>query len=80
MTNLETLQLADFDSAKALSFTIEKGFYKRPSATSNYCGYQSMEGKFYVIGDTDNDIQNPDAIVNGKPAREVNEFCVIMHN
>lgn len=37
---------------------------------TNYSG-ANICGRMFVIGDTENDIQNPDAIIQGKPAREV---------
>ena len=44
---------------------------------TNYCGAK-LNGRMFVIGDTENDIQNPDATIMGKPAREVfGDFTVM---
>ena len=71
MLNLDQKQRhQDFNAAKKLAFNMPSGCYRR-AANTNYCGYKSADGRFYVIGDTETDLQNPDAFIGGKPAREV---------
>ena len=74
MTTEQKNQLADFNSAKKIALTITEGCTKRArnakGEVTNYMG-ANINGKFYVIGDTEKEIQNPDAIINGSPAREV---------
>ena len=60
----------DFKAAKEIAMTTTPGTYQRAAGT-NYCGAKMKDGRMWVLGDTENDIQNPDAIVLGKPAREV---------
>ena len=63
----------DFKAAKEIALSIEKGQMRRAvnsGHVTNYCG-ANIGGRMFVIGDTENDIQNPDAIIHGKPAREV---------
>jgi hypothetical protein len=77
MTTTQKKQLEDFRAAKLIAFEMPKGHYRRAKGT-NYCGYMSENGQAYVIGDTDEDVQNPDAIIGGKPAREVFEGFTVM--
>ena len=77
MTTQQTNQINDFKSAKQIALSITKGCFRRALGT-NYCGYKAKDGRMWVIGDTDADIQNADAIINGKPAREVfGEFSIM---
>ena len=74
MTTVQKNQLADFNSAKKIALTITEGCTKRArnskGEVTNYSG-ANINGKFYVIGDTEKEIQKPNAIIDGKPAREV---------
>ena len=79
MTNYQKQQLEDFNGAKEIAFTIEKGCYQRDKL-SNYCGMKSYDGRYFVLGDTKKDIQNAKIIINRKPAREVFEGFTIMIN
>jgi hypothetical protein len=80
-TNTMNTQLNEFKAAKQIALTINKGLMRRAKLNgivTNYVGYKSANGKMYVIGDTENDIQNADAIINGCPAREIfGEFSVM---
>ena len=69
-TAFQKQRLADFKAAKAIAVSIEKGHMRRASGT-NYCGAKLSDGRMFVIGDTDEDLQKPDAVIDGKPAREV---------
>ena len=78
---MNTTQLNQFNAAKQIALKINKGLMRRASfqgVTTNYIGFKSANGKMYVIGDTANDIQNADAIINGCHAREIfGEFSVM---
>ena len=78
---MNTIQLNQFNAAKQIALKINKGLMRRASyqgVTTNYIGFKSPNGRMYVIGDSANDIQNADAIINGCPAREIfGEFSVM---
>lgn len=80
MTTIEKQQHEDFKAAKSIALTIENGMMRRArnnGEVTNYCGAK-LNGRMFVIGDTENDIQNPDATIMGKPAREVfGDFTVM---
>ena len=65
---MTTTNYQDFKQAKKIALTIEKGCYQRKG---NFKGFKDLSGRMFVIGDTESDIQNPDATINGSPAREV---------
>lgn len=71
LTANEEKQLNEIEAAKQIAKNIKPGYYQRVSGLSNYCGYKSIDGRMWVLGDTFDDIQNPDAIISGKPAREI---------
>lgn len=81
MTIEQKRQHDQFKAAKQIALAINKGEYKRArfeGNLTNYCGFKDGNGRMWVIGDTVADIQNPDAIINGCPAREVfGEFTVM---
>lgn len=63
----------DYKAAKAIALNIAIGLMRRAvndGRVTNYSG-ANIAGRMFVVGDTENDIQNPDAIIQGKPAREV---------
>ena len=70
-----------FNSAKEIALTIKKGFMRRAAVDdkpTNYCGYRRNDGRMFVIGDSKDDIQNPDMIIDNKPAREIfGDFTVL---
>jgi len=74
-------QLAAFQAAKQIALTIPAGQYRRARVgdmATNFCGFKSPEGRMFVIGDSIADIQNPDATIEGCPAREVfGEFSIM---
>lgn len=73
MNTAEKQQHEAFKAAKQIALTIGKNQFKRASvndAPVNYCGC-NMNGRMFVLGDTEQDIQNPDTTIMGKPAREV---------
>jgi len=80
MTTIEKQQHEDFKAAKAIALTIKNGLMRRArnnGEVTNYCGAK-INNRMFVIGDTANDIQNPDSIIMGKPAREVfGEFTIM---
>lgn len=70
-TNFE--KLASFTIAKKIALTIGKNQYKRArynNQATNYIG-ANVNGRMFVIGESTEDIQNPDCLIEGKPAREV---------
>lgn len=81
MTTQQQKQHNEFKVAKQIALTIEKGNLRRArfeNAVTNYCGFKANDGRMWVIGDTNADIQNPDATINGKPAREIfGDFTVM---
>jgi hypothetical protein len=80
MTTIEKQQHESFKAAKTIALTIENGLMRRArlnDEVTNYCGAK-LNGRMFVIGDTENDIQNPDATIMGKPAREVFSDFIIM--
>ena len=80
MKGIEKQQLEDFNLAKAIALSIGDGMMRRAaniSGATNYSGAK-LGGRMFVIGDTESDIKNPDAIIMGKPAREVFGDFVVM--
>jgi len=81
MTHTNKTQLEQFNAAKQIALNIKKGMMKRASLNNiptNYMGAKTSDGRMFVIGDTDQDIQNADIIMYGKPAREVfGDFTVM---
>lgn len=74
MTNEQRKKLAAFNAAKKIALTIEKGCYRRAMLDDepvSYCGFRSTTGRSWVIGDSSDDLKNPDGYFDGKPAREV---------
>lgn len=81
MTTQEKSQHEQFKIAKHIAITIEPGLMRRAryqDAVTNYCGMKDNNGRCWVIGDGLNDVQNPDAWISGKPAREVFEGFTMM--
>ena len=73
MTTKEKERLAGFEAAKKIALTITSNQRQRAQingAPTNYAG-ANVNGRMFVICDTEYDIQNPDAYILGKPAREV---------
>lgn len=85
LTNSQIEQLNDFNSAKKIALTIPKGQMRRArskngNVPSNYIGFKNNEGRMFVIGDSENDIQNPDVYLFEEklPAREIfGDFSVM---
>lgn len=81
MENIIKEQLQGFQEAKNIALKIGKGLMRRASINSvpcNYCGFKDGNGRMWVIGDSIMDIQNPDATINGFPAREIfGDFTVM---
>lgn len=74
MTEEQTTQHNQFKAAKQIALSIEAGYSRRAkydNAATCYTGYKSADGRMFVIGDCHADILNPDAIIDGRPAREV---------
>ncbi len=84
MTIQQENQHKGFKEAKKIALNINKGEYRRArfnGFVTNYCGYKDSNGRMWVLGDTDKDIQNPDALIDGRPAREVfGDFTVMANN
>jgi len=80
MTINEKQQHSDFKAAKEIALSIENGLMRRArnnGIVTNYCGAK-LQNRMFVIGDTLQDIQNPDCYINNKPAREIfGEFTVM---
>ncbi len=80
LTNSQKIQHEQFKAAKQIALTIPPNQSRRAiynGEVTNYTGC-NLNGRMWVIGDTLADIQNPDATINGKPAREVfGEFTVM---
>lgn len=70
----------DFRAAKEIALAIPMGQMRRAvnnGRVTNYSG-ANIDGHMFVVGDTENDIQNPDAMIQGKPAREIfGDFAVM---
>ena len=71
-------KLAQFRAARTIAFTQPKGYYRRAGVT-NFVGIHTADNRFFVIGDNASDIQNPDATILGRPAREVFEDFNIIY-
>jgi hypothetical protein len=80
MNNTEKQQLDGFNAAKQIALTIGNGLMRRAKVNNipvNYCGAK-LNNRMWVIGDSLNDLQNPDATINNKPAREIfGDFTVM---
>lgn len=81
MTHTNKTQIEQFNAAKKIALNIGKGMMMRASyndSATNYMGCKFCDGRMFVIGDTEADIQNPDLTINGKPAREIfGDFTVM---
>lgn len=69
-----------FKAAKKIALMIAKNESRRAlynGIPTNYIG-ANINGRMFVIGDSLDDIYNPDATINGKPAREVFEGFTVM--
>ena len=70
----------EFEAAKQIALTISNNQMRRASVDGkpvNYLGVK-INNRMFVLGDSSNDIQNPDATIAGKPAREVfGEFSIM---
>ena len=84
MTIQQKNQHNEFKEAKKIALNIKEGECRRArfnDFATNYWGCKDRNGRMWVLGDTDKDIQNPDALINGKPAREVfGDFTVMTSN
>lgn len=81
MTQQETKQHQEFNQAKKIALNIEKGCFKRARFEGDvtpYVGYKTKEGRMFVIADSLNYLKNPDATIDGKPAREIFENFSVM--
>jgi hypothetical protein len=81
MTTTQKTQMEHFKAAKQIALNISNGMMMRASyndAPTNYSGAKTADGRMWVIGDTSADIQNPDSMIHGKPAREIfGDFTVM---
>lgn len=71
---MSTVKHQEFKAAKQIALTIEAGNARRPRVNgmaAMFMGYKSTDGRMWVIADNVNDLPNPDAHINGKPAREI---------
>ena len=69
----EKSKLEDFRCAKEIALIIDEGEMrraKRDGRITNYSGAR-INNRMFVVGDSLEDIQNPDAMIQGFPAREV---------
>lgn len=70
----------EFEAAKKIALTIANNQMRRALVDNkpvNYMGCK-LNNRMFVLGDSLNDIQNPDATIVGKPAREVfGEFSIM---
>lgn len=80
MTNAQELQLKGFEAAKTLAFQLPINTSKRARVNSLVCNYTgcNLKGRFFVIGDSVEDLQNTTIEIDNKPAREVFEDFTIM--
>lgn len=80
MTASQKTQHSQFLAAKQIALTIPVNNARRArfnNEATNYTG-ANLKGKMFVIGDSLADIQNPDATIDGKPAREIfGDFTVM---
>lgn len=63
----------EFEAAKQIALTIANNQMRRAMVDNkpvNYFGAK-INNRMFVLGDSLNDIQNPDATIAGKPAREI---------
>ena len=73
MTTTEKQQLDGFNAAKKIALNIGNNLMIRArvnDSPANYSGAK-INGRMFVIGDSENDIQNPDTTIFGRPAREI---------
>jgi len=70
----------EFEAAKQIALTIANNQMRRALIDNkpvNYMGAK-INNRMFVLGDSLKDIQNPDATISGKPAREVfGEFSIM---
>lgn len=78
LTPQQQAQHAAFQAAKKIALNIPAGHYRRASVdgvTVKYYGFKHISGRMWVIGDSDAEIQNPDARIQVDnellPAREI---------
>ena len=70
-----------FNAAKSIALIIPSGQMRRAKVgdvLTSYIGAKDNSGRMWVIGDSLNDIQNPDAYIGGKPAREISGDFTVM--
>jgi hypothetical protein len=81
MNALQDAQLKGFEAAKEIAFTLPNGTSRRVRVNGEVCNYTGahIDNRFFVIGDSTDDLQNTDITISGKVAREVFEgFSVMM--
>ncbi len=66
------------DNAEEIAISATPGTYRRAAGT-NFCGLKRTDGTTWVLGHSKADIQNPDATIMGKPARQVYDGFTVMH-
>lgn len=75
LNEIQKQQHADFNTAKQIALNIAKGLSRRAisvnGGASNYTGCKLNDGRMFVIGDSEKDLQNPNAYIESKPAREI---------
>lgn len=71
--------LKEFNAAKNLSFSLPRGTKQQAKVNGvpvNYWGCKDREGQCWVIADSTEYMQYPDAVTDrGEPMRKVEEFC-----
>jgi len=85
MTHEELNQLVAFNAAKKLAFELPIGTMRRAKVNNNPVNYWGVHIKdqdgneaYYVAADNAEELKNPDALLNGRHAREVFDGFVIM--
>jgi hypothetical protein len=83
MTTAQKQQHNDFKAAKKIALSLPKGTMRRAynhdnRIPTNYIGMKDTTGRCWVLGDSIDDVQYPDAYINDQPAREVFDGFTIM--
>jgi len=68
LTKEEKMQF--FEEAKEVAFTLKNNLFTHKNPESPY-GSAKIGGRFWVVADSEEFLQNPDAIMHGYPMREV---------
>lgn len=74
LTSKQQHKLKAFKVAETIALSLNVGHWRRAQVdgkATNYSGFKDSTGQAWVIGDTHDDIQNADALIDDKPARRV---------